>query len=73
MTAGRQAQQRRDAVEISQAAEGENPVCPYCEADLPEIKAKRIDRGWLKITEKYVYFCPQCKRLLGVAQSAWWP
>ncbi len=60
-------------MEITNAGESENPVCPKCEKELDEIKAKQFDKGFFKVTDKFVYFCPHCKGVLGVGQSAWMP
>ena len=58
-------------MELTKAGEFENPVCPHCKKELDEIKAKQFDKGFFKVTEKCIYFCPQCKHVLGIGQSAW--
>ncbi len=60
-------------MELKKAAEHERPVCPHCEKELDEIRAKQFDKGFFKVTEKYVYLCPHCRKVLGVGQSAWMP
>jgi uncharacterized protein with PIN domain len=60
-------------MEITKAGASERPICPHCKKELDEVKAKQFDKGFFKVTEKYVYFCPHCKMVLGVGQSAWMP
>ena len=52
-------------------AENEDPICPHCNEKLKSVKAKAFKTGWLSVTEKYVYFCPHCDKVLGIGQSAW--
>ncbi len=58
-------------MKLLKADKNETPKCPHCEEDLNTIKTKRFDKGFFKVTEKYVYFCPNCKKVLGIGQSAW--
>ena len=58
-------------MELSKAEAHENPICPYCERELTQILVKQVPKGFLKVTEKVIYFCPHCKKVLGVAQSAY--
>jgi hypothetical protein len=46
------------------------PVCPHCEAELREIAATATPvrgRGSFSWGKRYVYACPDCRRLLGVS------
>ncbi len=45
--------------------ENENPICPYCLAELKTINFKKIESTFGK---RYIYFCPTCKKSLGVTQ-----
>ncbi|MCD5426121.1 MAG: hypothetical protein LRZ92_06675 [Methanosarcinaceae archaeon] len=56
-------------MKLTKAEKNENPCCPFCEKEINEIKTKQIDTGWLKMTEKYIYFCPCCQKVLGIVQS----
>lgn len=40
------------------------PVCPHCSHSLSEILMREIKGGFLG--RRYVYFCPQCHKVLGV-------
>jgi hypothetical protein len=40
------------------------PVCPHCSHALSEILMREITGGFLG--RRYVYFCPQCRKVLGV-------
>ena len=60
-------------MELTKADNNEEPVCPFCSKELREIKTRQFDKGWFKVTEKFVYFCPHCKKVLGIGQSAWMP
>ncbi|MBN1855007.1 MAG: hypothetical protein JW829_19895 [Pirellulales bacterium] len=59
------------SMELIKSDDRENPICPHCEKELHQIVAKQFDKGWFKVTEKYVYYCPYCKKILGIGQSAW--
>ncbi|MCF7669047.1 MAG: hypothetical protein K9N48_04640 [Verrucomicrobia bacterium] len=43
--------------------ENETPVCPHCNAVLNEVWFRAM-KGFLG--RRYLYFCPQCKKVLGV-------
>lgn len=60
-------------MELIKARDNEYPQCPHCERELREIVARQFDKGLFKITDKYIYFCPHCRKTLGVGQSAWMP
>ncbi len=53
--------------------DSEDPVCPHFEKELKEVVAKQFDKSWLKVTEKFIYYCLHCRKILGVGQSAWMP
>jgi hypothetical protein len=40
------------------------PVCPHCEAELHTTWTREL-RGLLG--KRYVYFCPQCRKVLGLS------
>ena len=41
-----------------------NPICPHCSATLLEIYCRQLSSTFGK---RYVYFCPQCHKVLGVS------
>lgn len=44
------------------------PICPHCSAELPEVYTH--GRGFpLGEGRTFVYFCPQCRKVLGFAQG----
>lgn len=47
------------------------PVCPHCEAELPHI-AMRKPRGPFGIGRGFVFFCPECRKVLGLG-AQWYP
>lgn len=47
------------------------PVCPYCEAELPEIHVRK-PRGPFGIGRGFVFFCPECRKVMG-AGTQWYP
>ncbi|MDH4198386.1 MAG: hypothetical protein OEW05_13320 [Candidatus Aminicenantes bacterium] len=40
------------------------PICPHCQASLDRIYCRRLTSVFGK---RYVYFCPQCRKTLGVS------
>ena len=40
------------------------PICPHCETALGSIQCQEL-QGLLG--KRYVYFCPECKKVLGVS------
>jgi uncharacterized protein with PIN domain len=44
--------------------EGILPVCPHCKNELAEVWYNEL-RG--NFGRRYVYFCPQCRSVLGVS------
>lgn len=60
-----------EPMEIQKASDSELPICPFCEEKIYAIKAKEFDKGLFKVKQKCVYFCPSCKKVLGVGQSAY--
>ncbi|MFW5972305.1 MAG: hypothetical protein ACOCRL_02335 [Bacillota bacterium] len=40
------------------------PVCPFCEAELDQLWSKELKSSFGK---RYVYFCPECNKVLGVS------
>jgi hypothetical protein len=47
------------------------PVCPHCEAELPEIHVRRPD-GPFGMGRGFVFFCPCCRKVLGFG-TQWYP
>lgn len=47
------------------------PICPHCEAEVPEIYARR-PRGSFGIGRGFVFFCPHCRKVLGCG-TQWYP
>ncbi len=48
------------------------PVCPYCEAELPEIYLRKPRRGPFGMGRGFVFFCPHCRKVLGLG-TQWYP
>ena len=46
-----------------------NPVCPHCDKTLTEVYAKSRGPGWFVLPRNTIYFCPHCRKVLGLAQS----
>lgn len=46
-----------------------DPICPFCEKALPEIWRKDADPKVFTTEHRYVYFCPHCRKVLGIAQQ----
>ena len=44
--------------------EGETPSCPHCEAELRTVWVRRLDS---EFGNRYIYFCPNCRKALGVS------
>jgi uncharacterized protein with PIN domain len=42
------------------------PVCPHCEATLECLLYRRIRQA---ITSRRVYFCPECRKVVGVTHD----
>jgi uncharacterized protein with PIN domain len=40
------------------------PICPHCGAELHEVWARRL-RALFGV--RYIYFCPNCRKVLGVS------
>ena len=62
-------------MELIKPGDEENPICPHCENELTQVVAKKVTKQFDKprfvLTEKFVYSCPHCRKVLGVGQSAW--
>lgn len=50
-----------------------SPVCPYCQTEIKKLFAKKIEcaEGGAKIKPyyRYIYFCPNCKKTLGITHT----
>lgn len=44
------------------------PKCPYCERDLGEVHVRSKGLGFV-VARSAVYFCPGCRKVLGVGPS----
>ena len=44
------------------------PVCPHCEAKLPEVYIRTKGVGFIE-GKNIMYFCPHCQKVLGFGQS----
>jgi hypothetical protein len=51
--------------------EGLRAICPHGEAELPEIFVKK-PRGPFGIGQGYLFFCPGCRKVLGIGVQ-WFP
>ncbi len=40
------------------------PICPHCEAPLDRLHCRRLMSVFGK---RYIYFCPHCRKTLGVS------
>jgi hypothetical protein len=47
------------------------PVCPHCDAEVPEIYARRPG-GRFGVGRGFVFFCPHCRKVLGFG-TQWYP
>jgi hypothetical protein len=47
------------------------PMCPFCEAEVPEIYAQKL-RGNFGIGRGFVFFCPHCRKVMGFG-AQWYP
>ena len=41
-----------------------NPICPFCTKELHKIFCRQLGGMFGK---RYVYFCPDCRKVLGVS------
>ena len=48
-----------------------DPICPHCEAEVPEIYVRR-PKGSFGIGRGFVFFCPHCRKVLGFG-TQWYP
>ena len=46
-----------------------DPLCPHCGATLTEVYFKSQGVGWFLFPRSSIYFCPHCRKVLGLAQS----
>jgi len=45
------------------------PVCPHCDKALSEVYYRARGAGWFVFPRSALYFCPHCRKVLGVGQS----
>lgn len=48
------------------------PICPHCEAELPEIYSRKPGRASFGMGRGFVFFCPHCRKVLGFG-TQWYP
>ncbi len=48
-----------------------DPLCPHCEAEIPEIYTRK-PKGSFGIGRAFVFFCPHCRKVLGFG-AQWYP
>jgi uncharacterized protein with PIN domain len=41
-----------------------NPICPHCSTELTKIWYREVETFFGK---RYIYFCPNCRKVLGVS------
>lgn len=41
-----------------------SPICPHCEASLSELWFRTLKS---MLGKRFVYFCPKCRKVLGVS------
>ena len=44
------------------------PLCSHCGAELPEVYVRTKGTGFIEGCN-VIYFCPQCRKVLGLGQS----
>jgi uncharacterized protein with PIN domain len=42
----------------------ETPICPHCGAPLTSVSCQRLSST---LGKRYIYYCPGCKKALGVS------
>jgi uncharacterized protein with PIN domain len=47
-----------------QEKNNETPICPHCSAVLNKVYCRRLAST---LGKRYIYFCPNCKKVLGVS------
>ena len=40
------------------------PICPHCQAQIQSVYAHELQS---QFGRRYIYFCPQCRKVLGVS------
>ena len=45
------------------------PICPHCEHPITEVYYKAIGVGWFFFPRSTIFFCPHCRKVLGLGQS----
>ena len=47
-----------------------DPICPHCTQPITEVYYKAKGAGWFILPPRnVVYFCPHCRKVLGMGQS----
>jgi hypothetical protein len=57
-------------MKLVKASDHEVPICPHSEKQLHEVKTQDINKG-IGVSEKFVYFCPYCQKVLGFSHAAY--
>ena len=47
-----------------EARDDVRPICPHCSAELKTLWMQELQSV---LGKRYVYFCPQCRKVLGVS------
>jgi len=46
-----------------------DPICPHCTQPITEVYYKARGAGWFLFPRSAIYFCPHCRKVLGLGQS----
>lgn len=58
-------------MKLVKSSDDEIPICPHCEQELHEVKMKNVNHKIFTVSEKFVYFCPHCHKVLGLSHAAY--
>jgi uncharacterized protein with PIN domain len=43
----------------------QDPICPHCEKEIRKVSAQKMQST---LGVRYIYFCSQCRKVLGISQ-----
>ena len=46
-----------------------DPICPHCSKERTEVFRRSVDKKLMSLENAYVFFCPHCRKVLGVGQQ----
>jgi hypothetical protein len=46
-----------------------DPLCPHCGEPITEVYSKGKGPGWFLFPRSTIFFCPHCRKVLGLGQS----